>query len=374
MSKDFRLLHACPHETLEERVFLATDRRSLLVRQPVASHNSVRVLANDEFLIPQFGLFSQAQLTSRSSGPYNIPLNENDLTISSRSETVSLLLPTGPRVETDLLVQTINTEADTIFAENSNGHLVLTETGALGRDSLIRTDGRARTPLGFDVQRQVLGRQVYPGWRLEPREDPSLTNLFPRFVAPVKQNAVLKVSYVTLRTRCRRCQATGNENDYRFDSQGQALFVENENLLNQAALKIILTTKGSNPFHSWYGTTIRSRIGQKAVGVVASLISEDVRRALEALQRMQVEQSRGGQAVSFKERLFQITSVQTFPHRQDPTTFLVDVFVRNASREPVNVSVVFSVPSVVALLGSNGLVLGDSRALTTTNPQFLGRP
>lgn len=372
MSKDFRLTYQCPHETLEERVFLATDRRSLFVRQPVSALGSVRILINDEFLVPQFGLFSQARLFSGGSGPYNIIANENDLTLSSNTETVSITLPLGSRVPTDLLVQAINTETENIFAENSNGHLLLTETGSNGRQSLLRVEGKAAGALGFNLQKQVRGRQVFPAWRLESRVD-TIPNYFPRFVSPVKQNAVVKVSYTTIRSRCRRCRTLNIENDYRFDAQGEPLMVENEDLLNQAALKIILTGKGSNPFHEWYGTTIKSRIGQKAVGLVATRISEEVRNALEALQRMQAQQARGGQQVSFKERLFSIVSVQTLPHQQDPTTFLMDVVVRNASRDPVNVSVVFTVPSVISFLGSNGLVVGSSQTITTTNPRLIGR-
>jgi len=140
------------------------------------------------------------------------------------------------------------------------------------------------------------------------------------------------------------------ENDYRFDSQGLVLVVENENLLHQAALKILLTGKGSNPFHKWYGTTLRSRIGAKAIGVVAGLINEDVRRALESMQRLQVSQSKY-QSVSYKERLASIQSVRTYPLDTDPTAFMIEVLVVNASREPVNVTTVFTVPDVITLDG-----------------------
>jgi hypothetical protein len=88
--------------------------------------------------------------------------------------------------------------------------------------------------------------------------------------------------------------------------------------------------------------------------MVASIIDEDVRRALENLQRLQQEQAKY-QQVSFKEQLYQILSIQTRPHIQDPTIFLVDVFVRNASQEPVNISVVFAIPSVVSRLVSNDI-------------------
>jgi len=173
----------------------------------------------------------------------------------------------------------------------------------------------------------------------------------------VRTNPMLKATYVVPARRCLRCSGTYIENDYRFDETGQGLLIQDENLLYQAALKILLTDRGSNPYHDWYGSTIRSRIGAKAIGGVASAISEDVRRTLVRMQTVQNEQAQY-QQVTAKERLYSILQVQTLPHQQDPTTFLVDVTVQNASSEPISLSVVFSVPEVVALMGSNGLFLG----------------
>jgi hypothetical protein len=137
--------------------------------------------------------------------------------------------------------------------------------------------------------------------------------------------------------------------------------VENEDLLNQAALKILLTDRGSNPYHPWYGTDIRARIGSKAISGVATLINEDVRKALVRFQKMQEEQSRF-QNVSYKERLYAILGVQVYPHPQIPTMYYLEVTVRNASSEPITLSTIYAAPSVVALLGSNGLVLGNEAA------------
>jgi hypothetical protein len=133
-------------------------------------------------------------------------------------------------------------------------------------------------------------------------------------------------------------------------------------------LKIVLTDFGSNPYHGQYGTTIRERIGSKAIGNVAAVISEDVRRALARLQDLQEAQSEWQQVTS-KERLYAVLGVRTAPHSQDPSTFLVDVTLQNASGEPVTLSIVFSVPEVVALLGSNGLFLGTEAAGLTAEAQ-----
>ena len=45
-------------------------------------------------------------------------------------------------------------------------------------------------------------------------------------------------------------------------------------------------------------------------------------------------------------------------HVSAPSTWLVDVTVQNASGDPIALSIVYTAPGVVALMGSNGLMLG----------------
>jgi len=153
------------------------------------------------------------------------------------------------------------------------------------------------------------------------------------------------------------------------------ILVENENLLNQLVLKSLLTDKGSNPYFKGYGTLLRSRIGKKATTGIAASISQDVTRCLEKVKQWQGTQS-GYQYVSRKERLSEIVSVDTSPHKDDPSTFMVDVVVRNASRSPIRISVIYTVPGVVARLIRDGIPLaqvGDTGgtlvALADLNPR-----
>jgi phage baseplate assembly protein W len=147
--------------------------------------------------------------------------------------------------------------------------------------------------------------------------------------------------------------------------------IQDENLLYQAALKIILTDRGSNPYNKWYGTQIRSRIGSKALAGVAAVISEDVRQALVNYQGLQEKQA-FYQKVSYKERLYTVLAVDVKPHAQDQTTFLIEVVVQNASNETVNLTTIFTVPSVIAFLGSNGLMLGATAAGIGTDSLVVG--
>ena len=375
MSKDVQLAWPCPHLTLEEVVKLGTDRRSSPSLQPVASSGTVRIMVNDEFFIPQSGLYTSAVLRAAGSGPYDVLEGEDTLTVTTSvgTQTMSFGVTnivsryTADEVVTFMSRMLLNVA----YAASENGHVVFSDASKVGPNSYVKVSGTAATALGFgspgvsNRQWSSRGTQLYPSWRLHTRPD-EITNRFPKFDGVVNSNPIFKMTYTVPPQRCLRCGGSYIENDYRFDVSGQSIIIENEDLLYQSALKIVLTDRGSNPYHPWYGTSLRSYIGSKAVSGVASLISEDVRRSLSKLQGMQKEQSKF-QKVTFKERLFSIVSVNTQPHSQDPSTFMLDVVVQNASSESIKLNIVFTVPNVVALMGSNGLMLGNEIAGVNQN-------
>ncbi len=356
MSQDVQLGWPCPHITMEEPVVLSSDRRSLETRQPVAAAGLARILVNNEFYIPPGGFHTVARLKGGRSGPFHVLLGEQSLTVTGSTETATVSLPVGYRVKTDTIVKKLIPLLNDVVVENVKGHLVLTDGAALGKKASIQVSGTAAASVGFGDQRGVRGRELYPGWQLALRED-TITNRYPVFKSPVKTTPNFKVTYSVPPQRCLRCGGTYIENDWRFDLTGDTVLIEEENLLQQAALKILLTRKNSNVFHRWYGTTLMTRIGSKAVGAVASLIQEDVQNALGKMQAQQTQQAKY-QRVSLKERLYKVASVDVKTHVDDPTAFLVDTVVYNASGQRVNVSVVFTVPGAAALMGSNGLSLG----------------
>lgn len=367
MSLDFQLGWQCPHLTIEEVVELGDDRMSLPVLQPIGSGNVIRLLANNEVVIPPGGLYVPAKIYSTDSGPFDLLRGQDTLTVEtgSGSQTFVFGVTTLTRKTTDEIVSFLmRSGLNVALVENINGHLLFTDITTVGQESFVRISGTASSVLGFGdpkcgVQRQygARGRMIYPGWVLQRRPD-TIVNRYIKFIQPVRMNPTFKATYITPVNRCRRCRASYVENDYRFDELGQGILIGNENLLYQAALKILLTDRGSNPYHLWYGTNIRSRIGSKALGNTAALISEDVRLALGNYQQIQRAQVRNGQQTTLKERLYRILDVQTLPHEEDPTTFLLTVTVQNQSTEPISLTVVFTVPEVVAVMGSNGLTLG----------------
>jgi phage baseplate assembly protein W len=335
----------------------------------VANTGTVRVLMNDTYFIPNSGLFSQGTLVAAISGPYDLIPGEDTLVLTTSAGVYSYTfgVQSLTRYTADQVVQLLQLDGlETAFAEVSNGHLSFTDTAAVGPSSYVTVSGSAAAALGFGAagvstyQRGARGSRILPPWNLYTPGGTS-TQKYPRFSIPVQGNPVFKVTYSVPGNRCLRCGATYVENDAQFDAAGQSRMVENEDLLYQAALKILLTDKGSNPYHPWYGTDLKSRIGSKAVSGVATLITEDVRKALARLQSLQTEQAKF-QAVSTKERLYAVKGVNVSPHQQDPSTFMVDVTVQNASSKPIQLSIIYTVPSVVALMGSNGLMLGTETA------------
>ena len=368
LSKDYQIAFRCPHDIVEERVGLGADRQSLPIRAPIATAGFVRVLANDEFFIPSSGLYSQAVLTGATSGPFSITdCTRQDLIIQGSAESHSFTLPLGNRITADALVALFRQSLDTIVVQNIKGHLVFTDIANVGRQSRLRIRGRAGPLVGFAQQKGAQGAQIYPAWTLAHRTDilPVVGRngqvlgeaRYPKFREQVRLNPIFKVSYSAPVERCPRCGATFVENDFRFTEVGDPLFIENENLLYQAALKAILTDRASNPYHPSYGTSINSRIGLKAIGATATILNEDVRTALSNMQNQQAAQAKY-QRVTARERLFSVSSVNVFPDPNDPTVYRVNVVVTNASNEPIQLSVVFTVPGAIALVGTNGLSLG----------------
>ena len=358
MSLDIRLAYRCPHLTVEEPVTLDTiDLRTVPSSPPVAG-GYVRVTAND-YVIPSAGLYSSAKLSATVAGPYRVISGETSFNILSSQESVSVAVPVPNSGRTSVaeMVRFFKPYLTNITVEEVNGCLVFTDTATQGINSYVQVSGDAASALGFTLQTGARGKQIFPGWELVDR-GPGSYRRWVRFNEKFKTHPSLKLSYTVLQNVCLRCRGTGVENDPRFDEQGDLILIRNENLLYQASLKILLTEKGTNPFHPYYGTKIKERIGSKSVGAVAGAIKDEVIRALGFLQRFQQTQGKY-QAVTLKESLYEIASVQVTPDSSDPTVYYVDVVVRNASSEPVSLSIVYTVPGAVALMGTSRLSLGD---------------
>ena len=365
--------HRCPHFVIEEPVGLGSDRQTLVLKAPIASTDSVFILANDRDYIPSAGLFTSAQISATRRGPYRIarciPLIGPDgdkLVIKTRQGSVVVTLPLGDQVGITQVTRAIRLATDLVLVVPQDGAITLLDNDNPSTESFIRISGGACDALGFK-QFGARGREVYPPWQLTTYYDGIPTELpvglfpvparRPKFVRPLANNPTLKVTYTATSDRCPRCVGTYVENDYRFDLQGDMVLIQNENLLYQACLKSILTVLGSNPYHLAYGSAITTRIGAKAIAASQALIKEDIQTALGRVKSVQSNQAKY-QAVTAEERLYAIGGIQVDVNPNDPTTFNAQVVVRNASNRPVLLNIVFTVPGVIALKGTNGLSLG----------------
>lgn len=354
MSIDFQLAFPCPHYTSEEVVLLGDDRRTLSLKQTLGSAASVRILANNKTVLLPQGVYSQA-IVEAPSGPYLVRETET-LTVTTSQGSGTLSLTRGSYTTAQLVSRMVwgGVEVDDLggrvgFSDPSNAST-----------AYVQVEGGGF--LGLASKQRIKSRLIYPPWSVVRKES---VDPYPQreviFHSPLRQNPVLKVSYSAPLQRCLRCSAAVNENDVRFNAQGDLLTVKDEDLLYQASLKILLTDKGSNPFHPTYGTLLRKRIGQKAQSNVAMLIKEDVRRALINMQNYQTQQSKY-QRVSLKETLYSILSLNVKRHVQNVSAYQVFLTVQNASGERVDLNIFFTVPEVVSLMGRDGLILNTQRS------------
>jgi hypothetical protein len=369
MSLEPHLGHRCPHLVVEEPVELSElDRRTLPTKGPIASVDSVFLLANDQDYIPPSGLFTAATLAASRKGPFRIQdcAGGNTLVIHTQRTMDTVNLPTGDAVSIDRVLQAIRLATGNVLAVSENGTLILTENSDPGPESMLRVSGGAVSALGFE-QLGSRGKEIYPPWQLDtyydilPTELPVGLSPVPsrriKFVRPVKGNPTLKATYAAMPDRCPRCGGTYVENDYRFDVQGDMVLLQDEDLLYQACLKALLTVLGSNPYHPSYGSEITRRIGLKANANAKSMISLDIQTALGKVKSLQQTQARY-QNVTPQERLYSFGGISVESDPNDPTVFRAQVTVKNASNRPIQLNIVFTVPGVVALRGTNGLSLG----------------
>jgi hypothetical protein len=229
-----------------------------------------------------------------------------------------------------------------------------------GVDAKIYIDAASTltTTVGIKANRLYRGRQVVPGWTLV--NDPN--TLLDRPVRMVVFDEPLRgfqdfaeINYTTVRQECRRCGGLGVENDWRYGLDGNVAEVRNEALLIQELMKVTYSVRGSNPFHSWYGTTIIEQIGQKIStrGIIQNAITSDINTTFNRWQSIKRQQEQTvGQFVSDEEFPFRLVRVTIDQSQQDPTVMFVNIDVQNRSFKPIQLSRGLRLPQPHDLLGS----------------------
>lgn len=356
---------SCPHIIGEERVALGVNRRTLYTSKPIAGATLVQVRANDGVLVsPYTGLVTSATVKSYRRQPYKVTAANRTLVVTTGVGTATVQFTSGYLSSAQVSTAITSAVGGLVVVTSPNGYTTLMDTANPGPSSQIQLSGTALEALGFDQQSGDQGRAVVPPWRLysrsviNPQDAVDSLGYYIGFSAVVRQGVSFSVTYPVAPYLCLRCRTTEVENDYRFDAQGAALMVENENLLYQSCLKMILTELGSNIYHPWYGSSLVSLIGGKVLGGTAIGIKQSVSQALTALQNLQNAQAKY-QRVTAKERLFSVDNIAVARSANDPTTFLIEVDVRNYASDPVTISIVYTAPGTFALPGTNRLALGN---------------
>lgn len=362
MSFDRQIDFVCPHQVVEEALFVNLDRVTVRPLRPVASVNSVRVRLNGEADVPSQGFYLAAEGFASKRGPFTVQSGVNDtLTIKvNDSPDQTVQIEQGQKLASREIAKRLNEVTPGVsFTLTENGRLrVRTLSRGKGATLLIRP-GALATTLGFATNRQWRGRAPFPGWSLVADR----TTLLDRptrlivFDEPLRGIAeYVELTYMTVRQECRRCGGLGVENDWRYGVHGEVFEVRDEALFIQEIQKAVYTIQGSNTFHLWYGTNIFKTVGRKlsAAGVIQSFIINDIREAFRRWQNIKKQQEEVvGQFVSDREFPSRLMSVVLNQSTSDPTVVFVTATVQNRARQQLTIERGVTLPLPADLLGSS---------------------
>jgi hypothetical protein len=362
MSYDRQLDRVCPHTVVEEALFFQDDRQTVRPLRPIAAISSVKVRLNGLMDAPSPGVYIGAQATGTKGGPFNIQGGVNDqLLVKIEGRPVqTLTVPSGNQIPTARIVDKLNMMVrDGVFSATSKRQLRLRSSQVGPGSTVIFLPGSTAAPIfGFPINRGWRGQTVVPGWSIvnDPNtlsDRPTRLILFDALLNGYQD--YVELNYSTIRQECRRCGGLGIENDWQYNGQGKLNTVQNVDLLIQEMLKATYTVRGSNPFHTWYGTSIVNSIGRKlsSSGIVQNLIVSDIYEAFSRWQDVKKQQEeKVGQFVSDEEYPFRLLNVNLQQSDQDPTIIFVSATVQNRSNKPIQIERGVRTPIPLDLLGS----------------------
>jgi len=163
---------------------------------------------------------------------------------------------------------------------------------------------------------------------------------------------IIDLTYFTFVSFCPKCHALRVHDDFEWEN-GQPILVGDSVKLTQEVKKGVITILGSNPFHTWIGTRIVERIGEKVVNtrVVKGAIIDEISTFLDNYKSVQSKQIQSQQPVTPKEVFLRLVDLRAEP--VDPLVPIVfDVVVRfqDATGEVNQVETQLVLPFPPALL------------------------
>ena len=344
MSYDRQLDQVCPHTIASEAIFPDPDSRTVRPLRPIAAQGSVAVKLNGDIPVPASGVMQEGSVLSARQGPFVINAGVNDRVILRVAglPDQTLIAPSTSGITAARLANHLNPLVSGVIFFDSNGRLGL-RTAVKGKAAafLTGTGSTLLASIGIPVNREYRGLNIVPGWSLV--RDPNSLSVRP--LRNIVFNEALRgfrdfveIDYSTESQECRRCGGTKMENDWRYGSNGEVVQVVDEALLIQEVQKITFTLKGSNQFHTWYGTSLLDAVGKKITpgNVLQNLIVSDIQTAFRRWQSIKRQQEEVvGQEVSDREYPFALVSVVLNQSTVDPTVMFVKVNIKNRSNDEV---------------------------------------
>lgn len=361
MSYDRKIDQVCPHRVTEEALFL--DASSSIARplRPISSVASVEVRLNGAVGVPSPGVYTPARVLGSREGPFTITPGVNDtlrLRVNSEAEQ-TVVIPGGVKIPPDRIVRQLSLAFQGVrfYVENRRIGMY---TDRQGSDATLFVTGTSTLApvLGIPKPRNWRGKTIVPGWSLV--NDPNTLLDRPTkliiFDEPLRGlSDYVEVNYVTLQQECRRCGGTGVESDWIYGVTGEVIQVVDEALLIQEIQKLMYTSKGSNSFHLWYGTSILDSIGKKVTsgGLLQNTLVSDIYAAFGRWQSIKKQQEDNvGQEVSDREYPFRLLAVNLQQSQQDPSVLFISITIQNRSSEPIQIERGIRLPQPVDLMGS----------------------
>lgn len=362
MSFDRQIDQVCPHLVVDETIFVDASRQIIRPVKPIATLNSVSLRLNGLLDVPSQGVMLPVQVQGLGIGPFNIVKGVNDTLVVrvNQGPVQTVQVPAAAQVPADKVAGYLNFGLTGVQFNVVNNVYLQMQSADSGYAATVWVDGASTIAqtIGFLMNHLYRGVNVNPGWSLvlDPTSLPQLPYRMIIFDTPLKSIAdFAELSYNTVRTQCRRCGGTGVEDDWQYGISGDTGEVRDEALLIQEIEKIMFTLRGSNPFHTWYGTTLTDTVGKKfTIGnFIQTLIVNDITTTFNRWQSIKTQQQQVvRQYVSDKEFPARLLGVQLQQSTQDPTVIYVNVTIQNRSTQPIQISRGLKLPQPLDLLGA----------------------
>lgn len=139
-------------------------------------------------------------------------------------------------------------------------------------------------------------------------------------------DTVLVSYYVKDVTTCPRCGGTGYADDL-METEDGVFKVVLEDGLAQAIEKLLSTRRGTNPYHSWYGSTLMDLVGEKVADTqyIKSRIEMAAREAIQTYMDAYQNIWATAPGAELGDRIDTIDRVEASQDEEEPSLFYLEV-------------------------------------------------